>query len=598
MKSRTANGIYVIVIVTAIFLMLPFFVPYEDEEYSRAKAAGGYSLEDEKEPDTFMRIIDRVGSFYGVKRKRKTTSAPESAAAAKEILPDGKIRESNLGAQLGPAAKNGSTVRKNIDTQADKTGRSYQTVQYGQAPYGGAATGAQQVKNNVPDSVEYKGKTYKIEPDAYGNKYIITDKGPVAVSSALKNGGRLVNSYDRNSEPYYSASGLASYGNNGSYKDGRQPANSGVRKSGSANISRYKTGKTSGFGNGTSGGGAKGGSDRKFVGSSGGNTAGNFDFDSGKDFENIQNTISANIGSGKSHTSRSGSSAEEQSSKPKAYVLQDATPSVGSNPIGISAEEKKENFTLSFSDLNSGDWDAAEDNKQQEEKITVKLSDNYIKAQGIMLQNSGARALMTKELLNNKTYSADTGREIIRNPWIMPNDIKGGPGASFYNTNMQALSDSEITKMKWDESDVYYNNMRKGIQQTSGGSSVSVAIIDGQKNAYTMTTMPHDTFYYKTTSGLLSNRIVDADSNGTVDLNKIDKKNVLVVVPERNLADNLKKDGYKVALFEKYAVTPDRLKYFYGQTADAVKDIMQARRQDYESKKKNIAQSLSDIKQQ
>ena len=72
--------------------------------------------------------------------------------------------------------------------------------------------------------------------------------------------------------------------------------------------------------------------------------------------------------------------------------------------------------------------------------------------------------------------------------------------------------------------------------------------------------------------------------------------NVLVFVPDRSLADNLAKDGYKVALFDNYVVTPSRLKNFYGRTVSAVKSITQARETEPQIRKDNLMRSLSNIK--
>ena len=107
-----------------------------------------------------------------------------------------------------------------------------------------------------------------------------------------------------------------------------------------------------------------------------------------------------------------------------------------------------------------------------------------------------------------------------------------------------------------------------------------------------MQVMPENSYYYKVTSNLLNNKVRKVDEGGEVDLNRIDKNRVLVVVPERPLADNLRKDGYKVAIFDKYIVTPGNLKNFYDQTSNAIKDIEEGKKADHEAKKQDIARSL------
>ena len=54
----------------------------------------------------------------------------------------------------------------------------------------------------------------------------------------------------------------------------------------------------------------------------------------------------------------------------------------------------------------------------------------------------------------------------------------------------------------------------------------------------------------------------------------------------------MRKDGYKVAIFDKYIVTPGNLKNFYDQTSNAIKDIEEGKKADHEAKKQDIARSL------
>ena len=121
-----------------------------------------------------------------------------------------------------------------------------------------------------------------------------------------------------------------------------------------------------------------------------------------------------------------------------------------------------------------------------------------------------------------------------------------------------------------------------------------MVMINGQKDPYTMLTMPENSYYYQVTAGLLNNNVRKVENNGSVDLNKIDRNKVLVVVPEKPLAENLRKDGYKVALFERYIVTPRNLNNFYKQTSSAVNEIETAKQAELDNKKKDIAFSLKN----
>ena len=590
MKSKTVEGVFIIVVVAAILLLLPFFVPYEEGQ--RGLGAGQYSIGEEEEPETFMRIIERVGSFYGIKhRKKGTVYATMDMTAPNETK---KSTVASLDSNKGTLSAHRDFKQNNQKNLFDSA-QSVITVNSNSDSNISKKVSVREVYNNKTEKelLEYNDKIYTVEPDSYGNKYIITDKGPIAVDDVLKRGGNLLNNETKTVQGRYSNH----YGNRDFTAANRNWEH--PKKSGNDNISKYKNNKISGFGNGkikpfSSGGKSKEGAGRSFAGNSGGKSFGNYNFTSAQDFENLANTLHANTGNSSS------SSPKANNTTKKIYSLQNTEPSVGENPKGISIEDNNNsNITSNSDDLGWGDVLSGNSvsKTDTEDAITITLSEDYRKSDGILPESKSMRSIMTKELLNGKTYTANTKQGKEDNPWILPNEVKyNEPGQSFYEINEKALANGTFDKRDWQESDRYYIKSKIDIEETSGGKPIPVVIIDGQKNAFTMNTMAKDTFYYKTTSGLLSGNIIDAAKNGGVDISSIDKNNVLVIVPEKSLADNLRKDGYKVALFDQYIITPPRLKKFYGQTVLAVKGIADARKNEPQMRKEDLTRSLSDFK--
>lgn len=589
MKSKTVEGIFIVVIVAAALLLLPFFVPYEGDEQS-ALRAGQYSIGEDEEPETFIRIIERVGSFYGIKHRKNKTDITKTAILSKNTNNPAVASLSSSKGKLtaNKDFKHNKFANTSVESVISANGEQ---VSRANANKTGAVREIYRNKTET-EKVEYNGKIYPVEPDAYGNKYIITDKGPVALDSALKQGGRFVNGTKAAQERDSYALGNRNFTETN--------LNSAYLRKTVNDISKSKTNKINGFNSGkmkpvASGSKHKDGAGKSFLGNSGNKSFGNYDFNSQQDYDSLTNTLHANSNS---NIGGGSSSSKTNTAVKKIYTLQNSEPTIGEKPKGISVEDTPNTInTIDSSDIS--DWgDAILEEKKEKEGniITITLSEDYEKSDGILPESKSMRSMMTKELLNGKIYTANTKQGVEENPWILPNDIKDKPGDSFYQMNQQALTNGTFTKLDWDESDRYYIQSQKNISETSGGKYIPVAIIDRQKDAFTMNTMPPNTFYYKTTSGLLSGKIVDAAKNGTVDISSIDKNNVLVIVPEKSLADNLKKDGYKVALFDRYLITPSRLKKFYGQTVSAVQGIAQARENDSKMRKENLTRSLSDFK--
>lgn len=609
MKSYAVDSLYACIIVGAIFLMLPFFVPYE-EDTAKAQAIGEYTIEDEEKPEVFTRIIDRVSSFYGFKRRKKNSAA--NASVDKIFTEHGKLASSKT-AEI-----------KNSNSKSNSKGTSAKGSDYASGESSSLASSRQTAQRSNKTFVEYKGGVYEVTPDAYGNKYLITNKGPVALKKALSDGGRFVEptyNYGRPgqagaSQGYYSSASGSYYGRSANRQQANYKQDYEAVKVASSSSNK---GRLGGFSSGAPSASSVGydGVASKSSPRGGGLSSGNYQFDMPESMRQIKNNISGGGSSPDNNDSK-----EENSSTPaKTYSLQDKTPFIGNDSVGVaSVKISTEAEDANFKEVGNGwgDWESKsdgswsdfsmdsgfsdspfEDNDTkkgvEKEPVTLNLSVGYQQSKGIIMAKEDARQKMTNALLNGETFIGKDGKENIPNPWILPNQVNNDPGMAFFKSNESVLRDINGGRVAWIESDNAYKQTKAEIANISKGSLIPLAMIDGQKDDNTMQTMPEDTYYYKAASSLLGDRAVNVDAGGGIDLNKIDKDNVLVVVPEQPLAENLKRDGFKVAVFNGYIVTPDNLKNFYGQTSSAVTDIIRTREENKEAKKKEIAASLTSL---
>ena len=579
MKSYAVDSIYAFIIVVAVFLVLPFFVPMEEDEYVSAPV-GEYSIEEEK-PEIFTRIIDRVSSFYRLKKKKKASFA-DSLSSKNSSDEKGKPFSAGSSAGEGGGEDTSNALTAALPpSEADDRASS---------PIGLHNASV----SSIPSMAELDGKEYKIMPDPYGNQYVMVKGGPIALKYFLAKGGRIVKpayNYQKNVNlPVNMKSANIRYGG-GDLSSGH---------SGSAyvkgDISSYKGrggGKIRGFNQGKAAELREEAGGASRLGSRGVNSdfdISGFDFGSGESFGELRKNLSAKSGGGSG-----GDNAEDQANRtPKAYKLQNASPFVSENSMGVSLRKENDGITIDSESTTESELNTQEQQVSRN-LVSISIKAGYENSLGIIPDNAGTRKAMTRELLGNSTFIGSSEQGQVEDPWILPDNIDNGPGKEFFEANKDVLLGSEAVSFKeWEDNDIYYNNVRGEIENTTKGAVTPLIMINGQKGPFTMQVMPEDSYYYKVTSNLLNNKVRKVDEGGEVDLNRIDRNRVLVVVPERPLAENLKKDGYKVAVFDKYIVTPGNLKNFYDQTANAIKDIEEGKKADQETKKQDIARLLKD----
>ena len=593
MKSYAVDSIYAFIIIVAVFLVLPFFVPMQEEEFV-SEPVGEYTIEEEK-PEIFTRIIDRVSSFYHLKKKKKAVLS-KSFSEDKSADKKGELSSLNANSAEGAAQAGASNERMSADSVRTQRSQSE-----------GTAGRYNAKQRSLPDMAELDGKVYQIMPDPYGNKYVIAKGGPIPLKDFIAKGGRIVkpsfNYETGNNLSVNMAGGNIRSAENG--PSGRYVGSSGGRAGG--DISAYKGrrgGKISGFNQGKvtdvgeeSSSGSQGGS----RGISSGFDLSGFDFGSGESFGELQQNLVAKSGGG----AKSANTDDRDNRPSKVYKLQNTKPFVSENAVGVAIQKEDEGITIDmsgggetdefgFADTSGFESDFDSQTPQDDGNVLLlNIEAGYENSLGIIPENSETRKAMTRELLGDSSFIGKSSQGRVSDPWILPNNIDNGPGKEFFEANRDVLLGSDAVSFKeWEENDIYYNKVRGDIESTTNGAVTPLVMINGQKGPFTMQVMPENSYYYKVTSNLLNNKVRKVDEGGEVDLNRIDKNRVLVVVPERPLADNLRKDGYKVAIFDKYIVTPGNLKNFYDQTSNAIKDIEEGKKADHEAKKQDIARSL------
>ncbi len=597
MKSYAVDSVYAFIIFVVAFLILPFFVPYENEGKASAPL-GEYSIEEEEKPEVFTRVIDRVSSFYRLKRKKR----PYAKADVSKEAENGKtasLKKQNS-AKNETSAKNGG---KGVPSQE----RFSEAANHGEkvsTPYAGPS---------APDMAELNGNLYKIMPDHYGNKYVITGGGPVPLKSFLANGGRVV-------RPVLSSgSERGAAGSGKVYTASAYPRNTRAKSSG-RNASRAEAvnknssahGSLSGFSHGRASLSSSESGNSNYASFGSGKdkfSIGPYDFNSGNGgFEDLKGNLNSSSGGSP------GQRTENAESRiPKAYKLQNIQPILSDKSISVTDAKTEQDISLSpdgtdvpFDEWGDGSGDNWGDNPAPEpskdkqpvaQNVIVRKIEKGDVSSGFIPSDENTRRAMTEELLGGRSFQGIAGSKNIpvKDPWILPNSIDDRPGNAFIRANSNVISEEdEKARGLWTESDIQYAENKDIIAASTKGASTDFVMINGQKDPYTMLTMPENSYYYQVTAGLLNNNVRKVENNGSVDLNKIDRNKVLVVVPEKPLADNLRKDGYKVALFERYIVTPRNLNNFYKQTSSAVNEIETAKQAELENKKKDIAFSFKN----
>lgn len=481
MNFLDKNGFRAALVIAVLFVSMPFMFPERVPINDKGVADG--SSQPVKSKKFLTGVYDRIGSFYGFKKTKKSAldktleqlkKEADGAAADKKAAEETTQKSFEKSAEAAASSSSGS----------DEGGGSFDTGSSSSKMSFSAAA----AKAAAKPKLSFGGKEYEVAQDLYGNDYAITEKGPVPAKSLLAKGGVLkypsgkrVSGSRVSSEAYnpggganpYSSLTASSKSSGGSYKAGK-------RSGGVASTRKISSGfSLSGGGGGSSSGGGK-----VVRRSSGARGYSGGEFTGAVDIEDAYNNVQAQAAAVR--TMQNTNSFEEQIqyydvASPTASPKTEASaapaiapellqgPSMFEDAVFASAQGTKEEKSVTAApttiDLGLDDSPAPEaktDNKEQlkpedkEKEVTVNIKVN----QGTNIIPTDKKVLqdMTDKLLGKDVvFESSDGR--IKNPWLFPTSVaadKDGKkefSVAFWDANKEALA-----KAKKDEEGSSYSD--------------------------------------------------------------------------------------------------------------------------------------------
>lgn len=231
-----------------------------------------------------------------------------------------------------------------------------------------------------------------------------------------------------------------------------------------------------------------------------------------------------------------------------------------------------------------------ERNKESELDKTIKLKDESV---NIYMAKAMGVANFSKE---------DENGEELKNPWVYPAnlDLDNTPGKNFFYSNANVFAGKEYIKDNFIQSDTLYQSAIKDLKDLKNKNNLNIklAVVDGLEEDGRIKAVSKDTFHYKIIERLTEGE----DKFGPyVDIKPADKADTLLVVSDPDTLNNLKKAGYNAVLFNNYAITPSDMSNFYTSTLKEVANMARlkqegiANRQEVLAKTKDIADAKVGI---
>lgn len=558
MQFLNNNGFRTAVIVFIIFLAIPFL--FTDKQPTaltpQQEVSGGLPVGMTKNP--LAKFFNRVASFYGLKNKAgqgidSLNSYADAGSAAQNLggLGDDSpvtIEEASSGAPKGFVATDGGAQGADVQASAGEVVQEY---------------------------VRMDGKTYEVVKDPSGKKYVLTDNGPVSFDELMAStvskeefeaAKKIAPSLSDDEIPYAIRSpygvkgyldrktrGLLTYEDNPSLFGGPDGNLRGQRGS---NL----------FG-GPSGHSMFGGSDEAFDEAKSGLAS---------KFAKAKRDAAA-AAAPRSIASSYSATGQVNGKYAEPVVAELASLIVGKPVIG-NAEPASISEPLKAKAVYGAKKEEGGISKDGSEFVLKK--DNPV---GIIFESKDARKLMTEELLGKEKKfkgkyadGQDKGKEEI-NPWIFPIKIDPlSPARDFYNGNKKILEDVDSQYQSWLDSDKKYLEFHNSISENKPKiGKISFLMIDGKDDNGALKLVNPNSYHYQVFKGLIGNA-EDVAKDGNIDPKKINPSTTIIVVPDLQTVENLKRAGLNAVEFEKYAVTLPRLEKFYGDTLKVVKNMASA----------------------
>ncbi|MDR1684564.1 MAG: hypothetical protein LBR90_03785, partial [Elusimicrobiota bacterium] len=156
MSSFNRNLIRIVVVVIVVFIAIPYMLPeMREDRYNPNPFA---AAETAPKKGYFAKMIDKVLTFYGFKKKPKTAGLP----AFNPNLPDNST---------APAAADTAPAPQSTAQAAAQRAHAERVAQL---------TGQNSAQGRAPNSeiLETGGKKYEVITDIAGKKFVLTAQGP------------------------------------------------------------------------------------------------------------------------------------------------------------------------------------------------------------------------------------------------------------------------------------------------------------------------------------------------------------------------------------------------------------------------------------
>ena len=557
MRFLKSNTFKIIVACFVIFMAIPFIFV----ESSEVKKGDTPSIPLEQTSNPLVRFFDRIGSFYGFKKSPK-----DNKDRAKRPSFDKK----GEGVNLASAKRPGNLLPPGRNSFDKEDGKPLRATD---AKTGIVPSGSYNKKARLPEIKEYvrmDGETYEVIKDHEGRKFVAMPDGFVPYEKlmadtvsqeefqAAKAKAPQLEDWEI-FEALRSPGGLPAYlasGGKNAYPDARRSDKSGRNSGGRVSGRRISGDKDDIY------------DERKFAAS-----------------------IREN-----SRTLEEGSTAGRIITSSIKSKYNEARREEAAKNNSAEASAAGELADLIATDVVLGDNQVAVKTKTDSNKKSA-----FIKSKGGKLNTTiqPADRSVTERMLNSmgiKDFSKPGKDNMpLDNVFIYPKneiEVNTEPGLAFVSVNEDIITENkDALRDQFKKSDTVYNNNKAQIEALKQSiPGFRVAVVDGIEDGKVKSVNP-DTFHYKLIENFMGSKIPAAKY---INIRPEEKSNTLLVVPDENSLNNLRRAGYNAVLFEKYAITPNDMTEFYNNSLSTVKYMSNAKIAAQKTKK-NQPDFVKDI---
>ncbi len=558
MRAFKSNTTRIVIACFIIFMAIPFIFVESSGDGKRSDV----SIPMETSSNPLAKIIDRIGSFYGFKKRPSRASFNKSGAA---VASDGGEVLASLKRSAEVAPGSGMD---GADSPAEGGDIFSSDGSSGVSVSGGGAVPAGRLPQ-VKEYVRMDGETYEVITDPAGRKFVAMPDGFVPYEKLMSDtvsqeefDAARAQAPDLEDweifEALRSPGGLPAYlargGNNVFYRgdtpgyydrDGKEGGRLfGLRSSGRGgeeddiyderklikSIIENKEKLAS------SKGGISGGMRVKYV--------------EGKKAQDDDND----------------DNADNADAQTLASLIENGV-IIGDEKVGL---KEASNTQGSF----------MEPNKESELDKTIKLKDE------------GVNIYMAKAMGVADFFKEDEKGEKLQNPWVYPEDLDNSytPGKNFFDSNENVFAGKRDIKDNFIQSDNLYQSIIIDIKdlKTKNNLDIKLAVVDGVEEDGKIKAVSKDTFHYK----IISSLIEGEDKFGPyVDIKPADKSDTLLVVSDPDTLNNLKKAGYNAVLFNNYAITPSDMSNFYTGALKEVSNMARLKREGLANRREALSKT-------